>query len=95
MQVFLTGLGAVNPPVPDGVAAPARPLSQMVGLVNIYVGGLLANVQFKGLAPTLAGLYQLNIQIPPNIGPGPQTLAVQTVEGFTDMVNVAIGSPSP
>jgi uncharacterized protein (TIGR03437 family) len=96
VQVYLTGLGAVNPPVPDGAAAPSRPpFSQVPGPVNVYVGGLLANVQYKGLAPTLAGMYQLNVQIPPNIGPGPQTLAVQTVEGFTDMVNIVIGSPSP
>jgi uncharacterized protein (TIGR03437 family) len=95
VQVFLTGLGAVDHPVPDGAAAPgSEPFARTTGPLNVYVGGLLVtNVQFKGLAPQLAGLYQLNIQIPPNIGPGPQTLAVQTVEGFTDMVNVAIGPP--
>jgi uncharacterized protein (TIGR03437 family) len=93
LQVYLTGLGAVDHPVPDGAAAPgSEPFARTTGPLNVYVGGLLVtNVQFKGLAPTLAGLYQLNIQIPANIGPGPQTLAVQTVEGFTDMVNVAIG----
>jgi uncharacterized protein (TIGR03437 family) len=95
VQVYLTGLGAVSPAVQDGTAAPGRePLARTTSPVNVYVGGILVNnVQFNGLAPTLAGLYQLNIQIPPNIGPGPQTLAVQTVEGFTDLVNIAISSP--
>ena len=50
-------------------------------------------VQFKGLAPGLAAFYQLNIQIPVNVGPGPQSLAVQTNDAFTDMVNLWIGSP--
>ncbi len=95
VQVYLTGLGAVDRPVADGAASPgSEPFARTTGGVNVFVGGLLVtNLAFKGLAPTLAGLYQLNIQIPPNIGPGSQTLAVQTVEGFTDLVNIAISSP--
>ena len=95
VQVFLTGLGAVNPAVLDGAAAPGRaPFSVVLAPLNVYVGGLLApNVQFKGLAPGLAALYQLNVQIPVNVGPGPQSLAVQTNDAFTDMVNVWIGAP--
>ena len=93
VQVFLTGLGAVNPAVPDGTAAPTKPLATTVGPLNVYVGGVLAsNVQFKGLSPGLASLYQVNVQIPLNLGPGPQTLAIQTAEGFTDMVNVWVAS---
>jgi uncharacterized protein (TIGR03437 family) len=89
IQIFLTGLGTVNPTVPDGTAAPTKPLALVVAPLNVYIGGALAsNVQFKGLSPGLASLYQINVQIPPNLGPGPQTLAIQTPEGFTDMVNV-------
>ncbi len=40
--------------------------------------------------PTVAGLYQLNIQIPETVDSGPQSLAVQTNEGFTDMVTIYI-----
>jgi uncharacterized protein (TIGR03437 family) len=91
VQVYLTGLGATNPVVPDGAAAPTKPLALVSAPVNVYVGGVLVtNVQFKGLAPTLAGLYQLNIQIPANISPGDLSLAVQTVDGFTDMTAVQV-----
>ncbi|HXP87700.1 MAG TPA: hypothetical protein VN841_23405 [Bryobacteraceae bacterium] len=91
VQVYLTGLGATTPTVPDGAAAPTKPLAIANSPVNVYVGGLLVtNVQFKGLAPTLAGLYQLNIQIPANVGPGDLSLAVQTVEGFTDMTTIQV-----
>jgi uncharacterized protein (TIGR03437 family) len=94
VQVFLTGLGAVSPSVQDGAAAPGKaPFSQVIAPLNIYVGGLPASIQFKGLAPGLAGLYQVNIQIPGNVGPGPQSLAIQTPDGFTDMVNLWIGAP--
>jgi hypothetical protein len=30
----------------------------------------------------------LNVKVPTGIGPGVHSLAVQTVEGFTDMVNI-------
>jgi uncharacterized protein (TIGR03437 family) len=91
VQVYLTGLGATNPVVPDGAAAPTKPLALMTGPVNVYVGGtLVTNVQFKGLAPTLAGLYQLNIQIPTTVSPGALSLAVQTVDGFTDMTTIQV-----
>jgi uncharacterized protein (TIGR03437 family) len=95
VEVFLTGLGAVNPAVGDGAAAPGRePLARVIAPLNVYVGGLLAsNIQYKGLAPGLAALYQLNVQIPATVGPGPQSLAVQTNDAFTDMVNLWIGAP--
>ncbi len=94
LQVFLSGLGAVSPAVTDGSAAPGKePLARATAAVNVYVGGLPApNIQYKGLAPGLAGLYQLNVQIPLNMGPGPQDLAIQTVDGFTDMVDVWVAS---
>jgi uncharacterized protein (TIGR03437 family) len=59
----------------------------------VEVGGLLATkLQCKGRAPGLASLYQLNVQIPSNIGPGPQDLAIQTADGFTDLVSVWVSA---
>ncbi|MBZ5600755.1 MAG: hypothetical protein LAO79_00445 [Acidobacteriia bacterium] len=89
VAVYLAGLGAVNPSVSDGQATPTNTLYKMTGPVNVYVGGqLVQNVAFSGLTPTLAGLYQLNIQIPVTIGSGAQSLAVQTADCFTDMVTI-------
>jgi uncharacterized protein (TIGR03437 family) len=92
VSVYLTGLGAVSPTVPDGAAAPGKePFPRITDALAVYVGGqLVTNVQYAGLAPTLAGLYQLNIQIPLEINSGPTDLAVQTLEGFTDMVSIVI-----
>jgi uncharacterized protein (TIGR03437 family) len=91
VQVFLTGLGAVSPAVADGAAAPgAEPLARVAGPLRVTVGGFTANVSYQGLAPALAGLYQLNVQIPTGLAAGNYSLAVQTIEGFTDMVSVRV-----
>jgi uncharacterized protein (TIGR03437 family) len=91
VQLFLTGLGVTAPPVPDGAAAPASPLSQTNAAVRIFIGGVEApNVTYKGLAPGLAGLYQINVQIPVNAPPGVQPLAIQTAEAFVDLADIRI-----
>jgi uncharacterized protein (TIGR03437 family) len=91
VQVYLTGLGAVNPPVADGAAAPsAEPLARSTGDLRVTVGGRTAAVLYQGLAPGLAGLYQLNVQIPSSLPAGSHSLSVQTLEGFTDMVSVRV-----
>jgi uncharacterized protein (TIGR03437 family) len=89
--LFLTGLGAVSPAVADGAVAPSNPLSQMVGPIAVYVGGVAStSISFSGLAPSLAGLYQVNFVIPAGTPSGEVSLAIQTVEGYTDLVNIAI-----
>jgi uncharacterized protein (TIGR03437 family) len=91
ISVYLAGLGATNLTVADGSAAPSQPFATITGPVAVYVGGQpVATIQFAGLAPAFAGLYQLNIEIPFAVDSGAQSLAVQTNEGFTDMVTIWI-----
>ena len=46
---------------------------------------------FKGLAPGLAGLYQLNVVIPPNAPGGANVpVGIETEDGFHDQVNFAV-----
>jgi uncharacterized protein (TIGR03437 family) len=93
IAIYLTGLGATNPAVGDGVAAPGKaPFPLITGGLAIYVGGVQVpanQIYYAGLAPTLAGLYQVNFKIP-NVPAGNVSLAVQTNEGFTDMVYLPI-----
>ena len=94
VQVYLTGLGAVNPAVPDGTAAPSSPLAKVTAPVTAFIGGIqVSNIQFQGLSPGMASLYQLNLQIPSNVGAGPQPLEVQTASGSTSMVDVWVAAP--
>ena len=91
VQLFLTGLGAVNPAGRDGAAASASPLSVAIADVKVYVGGRQATVLFKGLAPGLAGLYQINFTIPANAPTGPTVpLAIETPDAFHDMADIPI-----
>ena len=91
VAVYIGGLGAVSPTVPDGAATPTSQNYKINSQVAVYVGGQpVTNLVFAGLVPTLAGLYQLNIQIPETVASGPQSIAVQTNQAFTDMVTIHI-----
>lgn len=70
VSVYLTGLGAVFRPIQDGAAAPAKPLSLASNTIAAYIGGLAATVTYGGLAPELAGLYQVNLQVPSGVSAG-------------------------
>ncbi len=70
LQIFSTGLGAVEPAGRTGLAAPASPLSRTLVSPRVLIGGREASVIFSGLAPFFAGLYQINVQIPMDSPPG-------------------------
>ncbi len=73
VQVFATGLGPTQPPVPSGQAAPgAEPLARVVVPVEARVGGRTARVLFAGLAPGFVGLYQVNVEVPAGVAAGPE-----------------------
>jgi len=95
VTVYLTGLGAVTPPVTEGAPAPSGTLSNVNAPVSVTIGGVpVADLQFKGLSPTLKSVYVMNIKIPFGLPRGPQSLAVQTFDGFTDMVSVFVSGPN-
>jgi len=91
VQVFLTGLGAVTPTVTAGSAAPSNPLSNVADLTNlfVYVDGVQAKVVFAGLAPTLGGLYQMNITIPSGVTLG-QPVDIEILTADADNVQATI-----
>ena len=40
------------------------------------IGGQTADVGFHGLAPGFAGLYQVNVTVPPGLSPGNYPIAI-------------------
>jgi uncharacterized protein (TIGR03437 family) len=67
ITLFATGLGAVSPQALTGRPAPSQPLSTTVAAPAVSIGGKPATVQFSGLAPGFAGLYQLNVSVPDGV----------------------------
>jgi uncharacterized protein (TIGR03437 family) len=78
IAVFVTGLGDVSPSVTDGAAGVA---GATINTIAANVGGIAATISYAGLAPGLAGLYQLNIQIPAGVTPGDNYLNIGTMDG--------------
>jgi adhesin/invasin len=78
--LFMTGQGAITPPLPDGTAAPADPLSLINGVVDVTIGDKQAGVVYAGMAPGFAGLAQINAVIPSGLAPGDQPVFI-TVNG--------------
>ncbi len=90
IQIFLTGLGDVSPAVPEGTAAPSNPLSKVSNDVAVYVDGIKATVAYAGLAPGLAGLYQINAVVPTGVSSGDVYLEVDCVDAATAQVRLRI-----
>jgi adhesin/invasin len=90
--IYCTGLGAVSPPVKEGLPAPSTPpLSTTVNTVTVTIGGKAAQVAFSGLTPGYAGLYQVNAVVPTGIATGDTVPVVVTVAGQTSpAVTIAV-----
>lgn len=91
--VFLTGLGAVNPPFADGSPGPSGPLSRVVDQnLQVLFDGEAGSISFAGAAPGFVGLYQINVAVPTTTFTGPAVpLQIVTTNAFVDFVDVAIG----
>ena len=86
---FLTGGGAVSNQPADGAAAGSN--SRVTSTPTATIGGLpVTNVQFAGLAPGFAGLWQFNLQVPSGVKQGDVPLVI-TVNGQTsNAANVSV-----
>ncbi|MCX6626301.1 MAG: IPT/TIG domain-containing protein [Candidatus Solibacter sp.] len=64
VTAYLTGQGLVDNAVATGDVAASSPLSRPLAVVQVKIGGRLADIQFAGLAPGFVGLLQMNVLIP-------------------------------
>jgi uncharacterized protein (TIGR03437 family) len=91
VSVYLTGLGSVNPGIADGAAGPVSPLSQTVSTITADISGTTATIAYSGLAPQLAGLYQVNLTIPSGLTAGDNYLDIAGPDSYTSEVLISIG----
>jgi len=68
--LYAAGLGAVNNQPATGAAGPGVPLAETVQRVQVTIAGIPCDVQFAGLAPGFAGVYQVNFRVPNDVTSG-------------------------
>lgn len=97
LVIYALGLGATNPPVASGAAAPSSPLAEATGNwrvifgTGVFVSGIEVRPSYVGLAPGFVGLYQINVQLPPSIQKGDQVaFYLQEDGGGTQQVLIAV-----
>ncbi|MGA3096346.1 MAG: protease pro-enzyme activation domain-containing protein [Bryobacteraceae bacterium] len=80
ITLYITGAGAVNPPVATGAAPdPSTPLANLpapVQSTTVTVGGLAAPYVWTGIPWGLVGVVQVNYQVPSGVGLGEQPVVV-------------------
>jgi uncharacterized protein (TIGR03437 family) len=91
LPIYCAGLDTVSPSVPAGAAVPDSTRSNTDNAVTVTVGGIDAQVDFSGLAPGHAGVYQVNVVVPAGVAPGASVPVVVTAAGASRApVTVAI-----
>jgi uncharacterized protein (TIGR03437 family) len=85
IELFATGEGQTQPAGIDGALAPLmQPFPMPVLPVTVTIGGLPANVIYAGAVPgVVAGLMQIDAQIPTGVTPGSQVPVVVQVGNAT------------
>ena len=88
--LYCSGLGAVDPPVAAGTAAPLSPLSNTVNTVTVTIGGVQQPAQFAGLTPGFAQLYQVNVVVPSGLPSGNATVTLSVAGQQSAPVTIPI-----
>lgn len=88
---YATGLGPVNRPPATGAAAPSEPPAQALMPVRVTLGGVECEVLFAGLAPGLAGVFQINIRVPATLPRGDHELIVTAGDRSSAPLRVPVG----
>ena len=90
ISLWLTGAGQMNPTGVDGLPG-ANPLPQPVAAVSVTIGGQSVTPQYAGQAPTaVAGVMQINAQIPSGIQTGTAVPVVVQVGGVSTQAGVTL-----
>lgn len=95
VALYGTGEGQTDPPGVTGALALAvypKPVNE----VKVTIGDKDAKVLYQGAVPTaVAGLFQVNVEIPPDVTPGPAVPVVVTVDGVSSRSDVTMWVMEP
>jgi uncharacterized protein (TIGR03437 family) len=82
VMIYCTGGGVTNPPGTDATITPAAPPLYLLKTspVTVTIGGIAATVSYNGAAPSqIAGLSQINAQVPASVTPGTKVPVLVTI----------------
>jgi uncharacterized protein (TIGR03437 family) len=98
VTIYALGLGPVAPFVNTGDPAPSsEPLARTTNQVQVVIGSgvagpITATPIYAGLAPTYAGLYQINVLIPPNSPTGNIPVSLTLPGHVSNNVEISIAA---
>jgi len=81
IQLYCTGLGDVTNRPNLGAPSPSNPLAATIAPPTVTIGAIQVTPVFSGLSPGFVGLYQVNLQIPPDAPSGDAVPVVLTIGG--------------
>ncbi len=87
LVAYVDGLGAVDPAIPDGQAAPQDPLSRAINPVEVTIAGKPAEVLFAGPVPGYTGFSQINFKAPSGLTGTAAVEQEEIVVKVADVVN--------
>jgi hypothetical protein len=82
----------VSPPVADGAAAPSSPPSTTSNTITADIGGVAATVNSASLQPGVAGIYQVDLQIPSGVPAGDNILGISGPDSSAMQALISIGT---
>jgi uncharacterized protein (TIGR03437 family) len=100
VTIYALGLGPTSPSVNTGNPAPSsEPLARLTNSIQVLYGAgnadaVSATPAYAGLAPTFAGLYQINVLIPVNAPTGNVPVSLSMPGHGSNIIVMAI-APQP
>jgi uncharacterized protein (TIGR03437 family) len=89
ISLYITGAGQTTPAASDGQIISSTALSVLP--VTVTIGGIAAPVTYAGAAPTqVAGLTQVNVQVPQGVAVGSAVPVTVSVNGVPAQAGVTI-----
>jgi uncharacterized protein (TIGR03437 family) len=90
IQILATGLGRVTPDWPAGKPAPENDPPKVAAAVSAYLDRTPVQVTRAVLAPGLAGIYLVEIELPSLVNYGPADLSIEAGGHTSNLVRVYI-----
>lgn len=96
ITIYCVGLGRTDPAASTGAAAPgAEPLARITPAPRavfgtVFSGLVTVDALYAGLTPSLVGLYQVNVIVPPNLPDGDVNLSLAGEDYQSNIVHLPV-----